>query len=302
MSKKQLPIEQRFCIDCHIATKGYGIRCTSCHMKHLHTLDSYKTAIGKVYNKIKKSYVQKYCKDCNKKIGNQSTFCNSCAQSKRNKIYAIKSLDNPKCLDCGKQVTTHKAIRCLTCYKNRLSSLLNRCVDCNDVLSTSEATRCSNCHIIEAKRLSIITQEENRKSNDWQKCKDCGSPLSQSGNYQNNERCRPCRDIFAVGINSPHYIVDKEIKRYTGFTEELKREIRERDHNECQLCHLKNVEHLLMYGKSLPVHHIDYNRDNPSKNNLITLCIPCHMRTNSDRAYWQSYFQTNFAQQLGVLI
>ena len=76
--------------------------------------------------------------------------------------------------------------------------------------------------------------------------------------------------------------------------ETLKQEIRIRDNNKCQLCSMDNDEHLLLYNCSLPVHHIDYNKENPSKSNLISLCIQCHLRTNYDRLYWQDYFKTNF--------
>ena len=42
-------------------------------------------------------------------------------------------------------------------------------------------------------------------------------------------------------------------------------------------------------GKS--VHHIDYNKQNCKENNLITLCLQCNNRVNSNRNYWKEYFQ-----------
>lgn len=67
----------------------------------------------------------------------------------------------------------------------------------------------------------------------------------------------------------------------TDWTETLKRSIRERDHYICQLC--------LNYGNA--VHHIDYNKKNCNSDNLITLCISCNFKVNSNRIYWTNYFQ-----------
>lgn len=53
------------------------------------------------------------------------------------------------------------------------------------------------------------------------------------------------------------------------FTDELKKEIRLRDKFECQLCNKK---------RSAVVHHIDHNKLNNNKTNLITLCRSCHSR------------------------
>lgn len=39
------------------------------------------------------------------------------------------------------------------------------------------------------------------------------------------------------------------------------------------------------------IHHIDYNKDNNDKNNLMLLCKSCHAKTNSSRAYWEKYLK-----------
>lgn len=65
---------------------------------------------------------------------------------------------------------------------------------------------------------------------------------------------------------------------YTRFTKELKLYIRERDGYTCAICG--------KYGRC--VHHIDYNKENPSRENLITLCTRCHNRTNGNRKHWGS--------------
>jgi hypothetical protein len=76
------------------------------------------------------------------------------------------------------------------------------------------------------------------------------------------------------------------------FNDELKENIRKRDNYNCQVCGLQDEEHILVYGYSLTVHHIDYNKDNCIDNNLVSLCNQCHRRTNYNRAYWTDYFQS----------
>jgi len=33
---------------------------------------------------------------------------------------------------------------------------------------------------------------------------------------------------------------------------------------------------------------IDYNKENLEESNLISLCMPCHRKTNFNRDYWQN--------------
>lgn len=68
------------------------------------------------------------------------------------------------------------------------------------------------------------------------------------------------------------------------WTRTLKRSIRERDKYMCQLCGE------LQDDRAFDVHHIDYNKSNCNPNNLITLCMICHIKTNSNRKNWKDYF------------
>ena len=75
------------------------------------------------------------------------------------------------------------------------------------------------------------------------------------------------------------------------FTEELKDQIRLRDHNQCQLCCKLQQESLDDIGRKLDVHHIDYDKSNCHPSNLIALCIDCHSPTNVNREYWKARLQ-----------
>lgn len=67
------------------------------------------------------------------------------------------------------------------------------------------------------------------------------------------------------------------------FNEELKTEIRKRDNFTCAICN-KN---------GYVVHHIDYNKSNNTKENLITLCTSDHAKTNFNRDNWINFFKTH---------
>ena len=71
-----------------------------------------------------------------------------------------------------------------------------------------------------------------------------------------------------------------------GWTKTLREEIKRRDNYTCQECKTEERE--------LSVHHIDYNKDNNQKENLISLCRKCHTQTNFNRGFWQSKLQMVF--------
>jgi len=68
------------------------------------------------------------------------------------------------------------------------------------------------------------------------------------------------------------------------FDKRLKRKIRSRDDFTCRLCRKTEKE----LKRRLDVHHIDYDKKNNRKINLISLCHGCHMKTNpkKNREYY----------------
>ena len=85
-----------------------------------------------------------------------------------------------------------------------------------------------------------------------------------------------------------------------GFTKELKEEIRKRDDYTCQNCSMTEEEHLIVYGQVLIVHHIDYNKRNANKDNLISTCRPCNIRANYNRGYWKEFYQLKIGEKIKV--
>jgi 5-methylcytosine-specific restriction endonuclease McrA len=74
------------------------------------------------------------------------------------------------------------------------------------------------------------------------------------------------------------------------FTKSLKKLIRQRDNYKCQNCGLTQEEHYKKYGRDIEIHHIDYDKMNCNKDNLITLCRSCNSNANFNIDYWYSYY------------
>jgi hypothetical protein len=66
------------------------------------------------------------------------------------------------------------------------------------------------------------------------------------------------------------------------FNKELRTEIRKRDKFVCAICN-KN---------GFVVHHIDYNKKNNNKENLITLIRSCHDKTGFNPKQWIAFFKS----------
>jgi len=67
------------------------------------------------------------------------------------------------------------------------------------------------------------------------------------------------------------------------FNNKLRHKIKKRDDFTCQLCGIKQYTYQA-------IHHIDYEKDNCSESNLITLCLSCNVKVNQNRDFWKQYF------------
>lgn len=82
-----------------------------------------------------------------------------------------------------------------------------------------------------------------------------------------------------------------------GWNKTFKEQIRNRDGYKCQLCGVPEVE----CNRKLHVYHIDYNKQNMNPDNLISLCMSCHIRTNvkkENRDYWIKIFENSRNQNV----
>lgn len=126
-------------------------------------------------------------------------------------------------------------------------------------------------------------------------CKDCGKILID---YR-SRRCKECngkirsrflKQLFKNPKNHYRYIHGKGNEEYPIiFSKKFRESIRIRDNRTCQLCgKTKNIVGGRL--KQMAVHHIDYDKQNCKKNNLITLCNSCNLAVNINRNFWTEFF------------
>jgi hypothetical protein len=105
--------------------------------------------------------------------------------------------------------------------------------------------------------------------------------------------CRLCenRSRNYKGSNNPGWKGGLSEEGYSfEFTQQLKDLIRKRDDYKCRNCGKLQEQEISDRTKQLAVHHIDYNKGNCHQDNLITLCVLCHMKSNHNRDYWYAYY------------
>ncbi len=123
-------------------------------------------------------------------------------------------------------------------------------------------------------------------------CIDCGNKTCYDTWKCGTKRCRKCAGIKELGELNHRWIDGRSYEPYPQeFTPKLKLKIRKRDDFTCQECGMIEEEHLIVYGRVLEIHHIDYNKKNCNEENLLSLCKQCNLRVNHNRRYWEYYFR-----------
>lgn len=238
------------------------------------------------HGKYSKNY-KNYCKNCHKTISPLASYCKSCVQ-KRNKHSYIdgRCLKNYYCNLCNKKISISSALygnhTCKKCAaKEKAKQFIKHyyCKDCGKEISTIYAKRCWKCWI----KFNKEVNNSNYKGG-LPKCIDCSNKVRD----RRSKRCKKCNNKFYIGKNHQNWKDGRSFEPYTKeWTEELRRFIRKRDKYICQKCGKK--------GKT--VHHIDYNKKNCNKDNLITLCNKCNSKVNFNRIMWTIYFQEKIQEK-----
>jgi len=106
--------------------------------------------------------------------------------------------------------------------------------------------------------------------------------------HEKNFCNQKCFGEYHRGKNSSLWVNGNTEYEYPRiFSNKLKDTVRERDEKKCVLCGLDELKN----ERKLSVHHIDYDRENCSMNNLVSLCDVCHGKTHGNRNYWIEYFK-----------
>ena len=136
-----------------------------------------------------------------------------------------------------------------------------------------------------ANKWRIASEETRKKISDWGKWR---IPYNK-GKHHTEETKLKMSDMRRLEKNS-NWQWGKSFETYwVDWTKTLRISIRERDHYRCKLCGEPQWD--ILHS----VHHIDYNKKNCDPNNLITLCQPCHMKTNYNRDSWTQYFNSPYS-------
>lgn len=81
------------------------------------------------------------------------------------------------------------------------------------------------------------------------------------------------------------------------FTKRFKKDIKNRD-KCCMICN-QNFEDLRLLKRQIDIHHIDYNKEMTIRENCITLCQNCHIKTNTNREHWIKFFHSLLSERYG---
>lgn len=245
----------------------------------------------------------KLCSQCSAPIKAHRKYCSQkCYNDYRESQKVYK-----ECAECGKLITrppTHftridKAFCSRACTQAHMvkenhhahqPELHGNCPTCGKYLERTDTTYCSEACVPR-------TGEDNPKYLERYNvpCTHCGSILLRTAPQigENNYCSIDCKNkhygTLNRGENNPRYKdgvwqdYGRVKKNYEGFTLKIRKAIRKRDGNICQVCETTKEEH----GMNMHVHHIDYNKQNNHQDNLVCVCRYCHGKIHGDEELWQ---------------
>lgn len=232
------------------------------------------------------NYCGKYYKKQNKK------FCSmNCFNYFRNKNNVVK-----KCINCKKIICRKSKYRCKQCArigKNNAMFGKHRSNFVKEKIRKKLLGRKNphkdNCLCVFCK--AKMGEYRGKNNFCWKGgdayCMDCGHKTSA----RLCKRCRNCYDKSKFREGNPNWKNGISFEPYSlEFTEELKKQIRQRDNFICQKCFKSQEQELQELNCNLDNHHINYDKKNCNKDNLITLCRSCNAKVNFNRNYWILYF------------
>jgi len=110
------------------------------------------------------------------------------------------------------------------------------------------------------------------------------SALKRSGKMRNPSEAKKL--LYSDPRNHPSWKGGGSFDPYpVGWNHKFKEVIRKRDEYTCVLCSKPEAS----CRRQLSVHHIDYDKENLDPGNLVSLCISCHLSTNTDREFWAEW-------------
>lgn len=195
------------------------------------------------------------CKVCKKPLNKGNKYCSlKC-------YWSISPKFKTKCKNCGKEFYTYNSFvkngEGFLCSKScRYEWISNNYKGENSKAGYKNRQITKNCQFCN-KEFKVFRSRDNEKR---------GKFCSKSC-YNNWFRDNCCAD------KAPNWIDGRSFFPYPKeFNDRLKREIKERDKYRCGMCGTT---------EKLSIHHIDYDKMNNSKQNLLTVCYSCNSKLNA---------------------
>ncbi len=92
--------------------------------------------------------------------------------------------------------------------------------------------------------------------------------------------------INIFGKNNPNWKNGISFEPYPSeFNRKIKQQIKKRDNYICQAKDINSCK------GDLVIHHIDYDKNNNTPQNLVTVCNKHNSFFNSNREHWKNYFK-----------
>jgi 5-methylcytosine-specific restriction endonuclease McrA len=192
-----------------------------------------------------------------------------------------------KCKICGKVVKPARTYCSLKCYWKKSPKFKTECKQCGKVFLTypswqkgGQGFLCSK--ICKSKWISENYRGEKSKAGFRnaqleRTCKYCSKNFKEYKSRVKGNRgifcCKDCynkwfSDFVKIKENALRWIDGKSFLPYPPeFNRRLKAEIKERDNFTCQYCGSK---------EKLSIHHMDFDKNNNDRSNLITACTSCN--------------------------
>lgn len=218
--------------------------------------------------------------------------CQECGKMYKDLRPHISISHDISCQDY-KEKYNQKLIRKLTLMNDfvakKKKEVIKTCLTCGKEFivnedNTNPSEYCSQSCAYE----SFSIEKESR---DCENCGDQFETMPRSEKRFCSYKCSAEDTMSKRDLNlasNPNWRGGKSFEPYTSdFTEKLKEEIRNRDQRRCKICGKEEKEEIKDRSKKLQIHHIDYEKSNCKKENLISLCSVCHGYTNFKREEWE---------------
>jgi len=195
-----------------------------------------------------------------------------------------------ECANCGKGFEHHKArnarfcpVDCRHAWQRKVAYAnqdVRTCPVCEKEFRRKPSDRAKHC--------SLKCAAKSRRRKIATMCAMCSKTIMvppakfkkrESGRFFCGRECYAAWRKTLVGPQAYPWKGGKSFEPYSHkFNHKFKVRIRKRDQYTCAICRLR--------GRA--VHHIDYDKENTTAENCITLCRTCHAATGGNRDYWQS--------------